>query len=157
MKPKKLEVTNFLGLKNLSLEFPEQGVFVITGPNGSGKSSILEAMYFALYGKTMRLPGDVKNTAVINRNAQHSSDNPARAVVSFTFVQQGKEYLVRRELVRGAHKKDDVSHNAWLYDLSSNAGLVPETGVVKVNNKVEDILGLTPEVFAATCSWVKVK
>jgi len=45
MKPKKLEVTNFLGLKNLSLEFPEQGVFVITGPNGSGKSSILEAMY----------------------------------------------------------------------------------------------------------------
>jgi len=36
MKPKKLEVTNFLGLKNLSLEFPEQGVFVITGPNGSG-------------------------------------------------------------------------------------------------------------------------
>jgi len=91
MKPKKLEVTNFLGLKNLSLEFPEQGVFVITGPNGSGKSSILEAMYFALYGKTMRLPGDVKNTAVINRNAQHSSDNPARAVVRFTFVQQGKE------------------------------------------------------------------
>lgn len=150
MKPKKLEVTNFLGLKNLSLEFPEQGVFVITGPNGSGKSSILEAMYFALYGKTMRLPGDVKNTAVINRNAQHSSDNPARAVVSFTFVQQGKEYLVRRELVRGAHKKDDVSHNAWLYDLSGHAGLVPETGVVKVNNKVEDILGLTPEVFAAT-------
>ena len=75
MKPKKLEVTNFLGLKNLSLEFPEQGVFVITGPNGSGKSSILEAMYFALYGKTMRLPGDVKNTAVINQRNWEQEQN----------------------------------------------------------------------------------
>jgi len=150
MKPKKLEVSNFLGLKTLSLEFPEQGVFVITGPNGSGKSSILEAMYFALYGKTMRLPGDVKNTAIINRNAQHSSDRPATAVVSFTFMQQGKEYLVRRELERNPHKKDEVTHNAWFYDLNSEAGGVPETGVVKVNKKVEDILGLTPEVFAAT-------
>jgi len=150
MKPKKLEVSNFLGLKTLSLEFPEQGVFVITGPNGSGKSSILEAMYFALYGKTMRLPGDVKNTAIINRNAQHSSDSPAKAIVSFTFVQQGKEYLVRRELERNAHKKDEVTHNAWLYDFTSGSGSVPETGVVKVNKQVEDILGLTPEVFAAT-------
>ncbi|WP_018962855.1 AAA family ATPase [Coprothermobacter platensis] len=150
MKPEKLEVTNFLGLKKISLTFPPQGVFVITGPNGAGKSSILEAIYFALYGKTMRLPGDVKNTAIINRNARHSTDNPARAEVIFTFSQQGRKYLIRRELERNTKKVDDSTHNAWFFDLDGPHGDVPETGVTKVNKKIEDVLGLNPEVFAST-------
>lgn len=44
MKIKKLEINNFRGFKNATIEFPEDNIAVLVGVNGSGKSSVLDAL-----------------------------------------------------------------------------------------------------------------
>ncbi|NPV88457.1 SMC family ATPase [Coprothermobacteraceae bacterium] len=147
MKPIRLRVENFLGLRELDLEFPEHGVFVITGRNGAGKSSILEAMYFALYGIPLR--ASRASSTLINRNAAHSTDRPAEARIVFVFSQHGSTYEVQRILskkVRG----DSAEHDAVLYQVRDGIARPLQSGVEKVNRAVEKILGLKPEVFAST-------
>lgn len=46
--------TGWRGGRPLALELPEAGVVLVTGPNGGGKSSIVEAVAFALWGRTLR-------------------------------------------------------------------------------------------------------
>jgi len=45
----RLELENIFCYREAELEL-EEGITVISGPNGSGKSSLLEAIFFALYG-----------------------------------------------------------------------------------------------------------
>ena len=62
MKIKSLDIKNFLSIREASIDFTKfDGLTVIKGKNldtggsnGSGKSSIVEAVYFALTGKTLR-------------------------------------------------------------------------------------------------------
>lgn len=45
-----LEIVNFRCWKKASFNFPDTGLVLLSGVSGSGKSSILNAIYFALYG-----------------------------------------------------------------------------------------------------------
>ena len=45
-----LELTNFRIWKKQSFEIPDSGLIFLSGSSGSGKSSILNAIYFVLYG-----------------------------------------------------------------------------------------------------------
>ena len=62
MKIRQLQVKNFLSIQKASIDFTEfEGLTVIKGKNldtggsnGAGKSAIVEAIYFALTGKTLR-------------------------------------------------------------------------------------------------------
>ncbi len=49
---KSLYLKNFLIHENTKIDFSEKGITVFIGENGSGKSSILEALTFALFGKS---------------------------------------------------------------------------------------------------------
>jgi len=51
MKPISLEVSNFLRLKSVFVQFPDSGTLVIGGKNAQGKSSTIEAIVAALGGK----------------------------------------------------------------------------------------------------------
>lgn len=65
---KTLTVQNFLSIRNITLELQDRGLTLIKGlnqdnpefdNNGSGKSSLIEALVYALYGRTVRgLKGD---------------------------------------------------------------------------------------------------
>jgi len=46
----RIEIENFRGLKNLSLDFPERGALAIVGPNNAGKSTILDAIAMVMEG-----------------------------------------------------------------------------------------------------------
>ena len=50
-----LTLFNFKCWKNKEVIFPDYGLVLLDGVSGSGKTSILEAIYFVLYGKGTRL------------------------------------------------------------------------------------------------------
>ncbi len=50
---KHLTVERFRLLRSMDLHFPQRGSILIQGPNESGKSSLLEGIYFALYGESL--------------------------------------------------------------------------------------------------------
>ncbi len=89
MKPVKLLVERFLGLEKVELSF-KADLFVIVGPNGAGKSSLLEALFFALYGRGIRLERSKKE--LIHRGS------PNRALrVQLEFLLGGRRFRVTRE------------------------------------------------------------
>lgn len=48
----KLQLQNFKKYKNLTLELPDTGMIRLDGASGAGKTSIIQAISYALYGKT---------------------------------------------------------------------------------------------------------
>ncbi len=86
-------------------ELTEAGLFGIFGGVGSGKSSILEAITFAIYGKTDRL-----NLSGDNRNYNMMNLKSDELLIDFTF-ETGKEQTAYRSIVKGRRNSkrfDDV-------------------------------------------------
>lgn len=70
----KISIHNFMSIRDITLPLENQGLTLINGVNldnpalnnnGAGKSSILEAIVYALYGRTLR---GLKGDAIVNRN-----------------------------------------------------------------------------------------
>lgn len=56
MRPIKLELQGFTSFRErCEIDFTRLDLFAITGPTGAGKSSLLDAITYALYGRTERL------------------------------------------------------------------------------------------------------
>lgn len=54
MQISSLKLHNFTNHKDTYLELPDSGIVLVTGENGGGKSSCIEAVAYALGGKTIR-------------------------------------------------------------------------------------------------------
>ncbi len=66
----------------------DNGLNLIEGKNGYGKTTIIDSVFFALYGK--------KNGNIINNFAE--MNNEKFCSVSLDFEQNGNKYMVKREL-----------------------------------------------------------
>ena len=125
MKPLKLHVENFIGIKRAEIEF-EPGVYVLVGRNGSGKSSLFEAVHFALYGSPIRT------------NVYSSIRMGAReARVNFDFELGGKLYSISRKIDKSK------SHIAFL----KGDVIRPVNGASEVSKKIVDITGIDSKTF----------
>lgn len=71
-----------------------RNVTVITGVNGAGKTGLFYALNWVLYGEASTLPGRIISKAAV------SEDEHPGAWVQLHFLHEGKEYVVRREMVR---------------------------------------------------------
>ncbi len=89
MKPIKLSLEGVFSYRTRQeIDFTKlssEGIFGIFGNTGSGKSSIVEAIIFALYGKTDRVSG--KQADLINLQSN-------KATIDFEFEVSGKAYRV---------------------------------------------------------------
>jgi len=118
---KKIRYKNFLSAGNnfLEITLDKDPTTLITGPNGSGKSAgIIDAIYFALYGKAYR---KLKKDQIVN------AINKKDALVELEFREGSREYMVRRGIspgvfeiyIDGKLKEQDASikdYQDWLVD-----------------------------------------
>ncbi len=97
MKPLKLKFGAFgpyTGVQEIDFEdFAGKGLFLICGETGSGKTMILDAMTFALYGKSS---GNMRDELEALRCRE--SDWGQDTFVDFTFTTGGREYRFERRL-----------------------------------------------------------
>lgn len=118
----------------------EGGVFGIFGPTGSGKSSLLDAMTLALYGKVERA---ANNTQGIMNQAENELK------VSLVF-ELGNANGIKTYKVERAFKRNDElrlkTANCRFLDMTEETIVLAEK-MNEVNDKIEDLLGLTVDDF----------
>lgn len=66
MRLHRLELTNYRGIKNREIVFPDDGVVVVSGPNEIGKSSMIEALDLLVEAKDRSSKKDVKQVQPTN-------------------------------------------------------------------------------------------
>jgi len=120
---KTIKFKNLLSYGNNTNQFNfEEGIFKIQAKNGMGKSSIIDAVYFALFGKAYR---KIKIKQLIN------SKNKKGLAVVLTFTKQDDNYRIERSL------KPD------LFKIFKNDEIIPVSSTKRGYQQIleEDILG----------------
>jgi DNA repair exonuclease SbcCD ATPase subunit len=92
---KHLALEQFRLLQKIDLHFPQRGSILLQGPNEAGKSTLLESIYFALYGKPLTAKGGKRGLdELIHYGA-------AQASVSLTLSIATSELVITRTVKRG--------------------------------------------------------
>lgn len=148
MRPIELKMSAFgpfAWLTTLRLDaLGTDGLYLITGDTGAGKTTIFDAIIYALYGEAS---GNIRTTDML-RSKYANADTAT--FVELTFVFKDKTYIVRRNpeylrpSKRGEGKFTKESAKAQL--------TMPDkeviTGLVSVNNKIIEIIGLNKNQFS---------
>lgn len=119
----------------------QAGLFGVFGAVGSGKSSILEAITFALFGKTERLneKGDNRNYNMMNLKSN-------RTYIEFDFYNfEDRHFRITREYKRHKTKFRDVKVEAPVLYERLNGQWVPLE-----HTNVEQLIGLSYTNFKRT-------
>jgi recombinational DNA repair ATPase RecF len=102
----KLQIREFRGIKDLTLEFKGAN-FAACGPNGTGKSGIVDAIEFALTGNISRLTGEGTGGLSVKAHGPHvdSRDKPEAAAVTLdvTIPSMGNKEARIHRTVKGAN------------------------------------------------------
>lgn len=137
MRPLELKVRNFrsyFGDESV-FDFRDRRLVGIVGPIGSGKSSLLDAVSFALYGRTASVAANTKS--LIHQRADE-------AAVSLLFEVEGEVWEAARML-----RRRGASQHA-LYRLDPGGLGEPIERIVlegEVNDRVVELLGLEHDAF----------
>ncbi len=138
MRPLELKLRNFRSYfgDDAAFDFRDRRLVGIVGPIGSGKSTILDAIAFALYGRTASVGKSTK--ALIHQRA----DN---AAVAFRFTVDDEVWEAQRML-----RQKGASQHA-LYRLADDTDdaekLETVTGDVETTARIAELLGLDFDAF----------
>lgn len=134
MKPIKLSLEGvFSYQEKQTIDFEKLsrgGIFGIFGNTGSGKSSVIEAVLFALYGRSDRISGRQVDLINLRRD---------RAVIEFEFESFGKQYL-SEVIVRRTKAKHDTKRALYVMEEGNYRAVGEDT-------KIEEVIGLSYENF----------
>ncbi len=119
-----------------------RGLFLICGKTGTGKTMILDAITFALYGKSS---GHGRDDFETMRCTNAAFD--VTTYVRFTFENNGIYYRFERRLER-KRKNLSASYMVWQKDENGTWTALFENAKEKMlNEKAEEIIGLSYEQF----------
>ena len=142
MRPIKLTIEGLRSFRApVSIDFTGRDHVAIVGDTGAGKSSILEAITYALYGQT---------TFATQVNQELMNDTSTHLRVVLRFRVSGETWEVARTLRRGG--QGDVGQvRALLRSIDDDDATVEQIEQVRrVNERVEDLLGLDSSAFLRT-------
>jgi exonuclease SbcC len=128
----RMHLTNFKRFRETEIDF-KNGITGIVGMNGTGKSSIVDAVFFALYG----VSGGLASDFIVSSFA-----NGEKCEVGLHFRVGTEAYYITRTFKKGK----TVQHDATL---TCNEG-VRASGVSQVDAEVRRILGMGPTDFRST-------
>lgn len=140
MRPLRLQLSGFTSWQQpADLYFGDKRLVLITGETGSGKSSILDAILFALFGRS-RVGRDLDS--VVSHGQQ-------RAVVRLFFETPDGAFCVSRSRQVGARARTDASLTR-LSDGGDSERLWGGQGVADVDASIEQLLAMDQEAFEST-------
>lgn len=142
MRPIRLEIEGLRSFKSCQvIDFTGRDYIAVIGDTGAGKSSILEALTFALYGRTTF-------SGHGHQELMNASSTSLRVVFSFDVA--GEHWEATRTLRRTG--TGNVSTGATSLRRYDDEGEPIESfeQARKVNPKVEAILGLNDDAFLRT-------
>lgn len=151
MRPIRLEMQAFGPYPGLEVvDFRSLGsrrFFLIHGPTGSGKTTVLDGICYALYGKSSGAERDAREM-----RSHHSPDDlPTQVVLDFSVGRES--YRVwRRPEQEAPGRRTPLKADATLWqrtgiDNDSCDGPVIATGLKRVTDKVEELLGFEADQF----------
>lgn len=119
----------------------KNGLFLICGETGAGKTTILDAMCYALYGRSSGgLRGEL---SVMRCKLARESDETK---VEFVFQSGGKRYMFTRSLKFGRKKLND-RHNCLVWEDDAWVPIFENPKLKNVNDKAQELIGLTYDQF----------
>lgn len=128
----RLELRNFLSYREGELDFTGLHLAALVGPNGAGKSSLLDAITWALWGKTSRLDREQDHLV-------HRGEKEAR--VSLTFRLGEAVYRVTRIRRRGQGSRLDLQMEA------PRRRSLTGSGLRETQRVIDQLLGIDFETF----------
>jgi exonuclease SbcC len=137
MIPLRLEISNFLSYRaSTTLDFHGLHLACISGANGAGKSTILDAITWALFGRSRSKNDD----DIINRQAARDGES---ALVDLSFELEGGAYRVIRRKKVGRSTVLEFQMGVGEGEWKS----LSETGVRKTQTAVEALLKMNFDSF----------
>jgi len=122
----------------------KNGLFLICGETGAGKTTILDAMCYALYGKSSGgRKGDRGDLSVMRCSQAKKADETR---VEFVFDTGGKRYQFVRSLKYSRKNLHDY-HNCMVLEEGEYVPLFENPKKQNVNQKAQELLGLTDQQF----------
>ena len=122
-------------------ELEKNGLFLICGETGAGKTTILDAICYALYGRSS---GGLRGDLSVMRCKLARQDEETR--VEYVFDCGGERYLFTRSLKYGRKNLND-SHNCLIWRDDRFVPIFENPKATVVNKKAEELIGLTYDQF----------
>jgi len=153
MKPIKLTLQAFGSYgerTSIDFRYPNQNLFLITGDTGAGKTTIFDALVFALYGENSsninKKTGNDLQSQFIGRNVKPFVE------LTFSETTDGRQdvYTIYRS---PAHLRKRQRGQGKDIPVKENITLTMPDGTdfngknAEINNKLQEIIGLTKEQF----------
>jgi len=135
---KSLRLKNFGSFRDVYIEFPTSGIFLISGKTGSGKSTILEAISFALFKKIPRYGSD--STSPLRElpfKLSIDKNKLSYSLVELDFLINSDLYKIKREWKYDYKNRKVKEHNVEIY--KNNEPLAVK--VQAVEDEILKILG----------------
>ncbi len=134
---KNIEVTGFRGIKGpLELDFPD-GIIGIFGENESGKTTLMDSIFFGLYGLPI---GKAKNEKDSKQYQVTWGFKKAKIKINFTVGNEN--YLIEREITKASHKC-----SLKLLKNSGNEELI-SSSITEINNQMAELTGMDRSSFS---------
>ena len=136
MRPLELNLTAFRSYASETIDFRPYALVVISGDTGAGKTSLLDAIAFALYGRT---PEQSSTRELLTLGASHGE-------VRLTFEAADRTWRVTRRLGTGAPEPAHL-----LEELAGDGGETTDhlAGAAAINARLVELVGMGFPAFTS--------